>query len=197
MNSTFIQAAQFLIEVLVGMYLFAVILRFLLQLVQASFYNPLSQFVVKLTNPVLLPLRRIIPGYGGIDVACIVLMFLVEIIKYVLLFGLLYRTVPSAGGVLLLCVADLAQQFSNLYFFAILLIVILSWINTNSYNNPITELLYKITAPILRPLQRVLPVIAGFDLSPLFALIALKLLDILVLNPFSQYANFMMFSHLK
>jgi len=189
MSGTFIQAAQFLIEALVGMYLFAVMLRFLLQWVQASFYNPLSQFVVKLTNPVLLPLRRFIPGYGGVDVACIVLMLLVEILKYLALYGLLFGSLVRMDGLFLLCIADLAQQFSNLYFFTIMMVVILSWVTPNTYN-PITELFHKITAPVLRPFQRFIPAIAGFDLSPLFALMALKTLDIVVLNPFSEYARF-------
>jgi len=165
-------------------------------LVQASFYNPLSQFVVKLTNPVLIPMRRVIPGYGGVDMTCIVLMLLIEIIKYMALYGLVFRTMPSMGGLVLLSVADLGQQISSFYFFTIIMVVILSWVS-NGPANPVVELLYKITTPILRTIQRVIPPIAGFDLSPMLALIGLKMLDILVLDPFSQYANLVVFSHLS
>lgn len=171
----------FLIQILFGAYTLIVMLRFILQLVKADFYNPVSQFVVKITTPLLRPLRRIIPGMGGMDVASIVLMWLVKTVELILILLL-----KGAGASILAAFAwsipELVEQAIDLFLFAILIQVILSWVSPGGYN-PVVNLIYSITDPLLRPARRIIPAIAGLDLSPMVVMIGLVLLKMLLLPP--------------
>lgn len=184
MNGYFTQAGVFLIGVIFGFYILLVMLRFLLQLVRADFYNPLSQFVVKMTNPPLRMLRKMIPGVGGIDFAAVVLLLGLQILELVLTRSILGHGLHPWG----LFVQALAQLISlaiMIYIVAILVQVVLSWVQPGNYN-PITAVLYQLTEPVLRPFRRALPVISGIDLSPMVALIVLYLVMMAV--PFVQRA---------
>lgn len=171
----------FLLQILFGAYTLIVMLRFILQLVKADFYNPVSQFVVKVTTPLLRPLRRVIPGMGGMDVASIVLMWLVKTVELMLILLL-----KGAGASILAAFAwsipELVEQAINLFLFAILIQVILSWVSPGGYN-PVVNLIYSITDPLLRPARRIIPAIAGLDLSPMVVMIGLVLLKMLLLPP--------------
>ncbi|MEJ2455517.1 MAG: YggT family protein [Candidatus Thiodiazotropha sp.] len=171
----------FLIQTLFGLYILAVLLRFLLQLVRADFYNPISQFLVKATNPPLKVLRRIIPGLGGIDLASLVLAWLLKSIE-ILLIILVSGSAVNLLAPLLWAIPELIELVINIYFFGILIQVILSWVSPGSYN-PAVALLYSLTAPIMRPAQRILPPMGGLDLSPMLVLIGLVLLKMLLLPP--------------
>jgi YggT family protein len=171
----------FLVKTLFGLYIALVLIRFLLQWARADFYNPISQFVVKLTSPVLRPLRKVIPGYRGLDLASLVLAWLLEAVQLMLLgmlFGLGFR--PFAA--LAWAIPALIGLFISIFLFAILVRVILSWVNPDPYN-PAVDLLNRITDPILIPAQRLLPPLGGIDLSPMVAMIALVLLQMLLLPP--------------
>ena len=171
----------FLVKTLFGLYIAIVMIRFLLQWARADFYNPISQFVVKLTSPVLRPLRKVIPGYRGLDLASLVLAWLLEAVQLMLLgmlFGLGFR--PFAA--LAWAIPALIGLFISIFLFAILVRVILSWVNPDPYN-PAVDLLNRITDPILIPAQRLLPPLGGIDLSPMVAMIALVLLQMLLLPP--------------
>ncbi len=171
----------FLIQTLFGLYILAVLLRFLLQLVRADFYNPISQFLVKATNPPLKVLRRIIPGLGGIDLASLVLAWLLKSIE-ILLIILVSGSAVNLLAPLLWAIPELVELVINIYFFGILIQVILSWVSPGSYN-PAVALLYSLTAPIMRPAQKILPPMGGLDLSPMLVLIGLVLLKMLLLPP--------------
>lgn len=183
MGSSFVtNPAIFLISTLFDLYLIAVMLRFLLQLVRADFYNPVCQFLVKVTNPPLVPLRRILPGLGGIDLAAVVLMLVIAAIE-LFIVSLLRGFAPPMLGLLIHSIAKIATLFIYIYIFSILIQVIISWINPGAYN-PVTSLLYQLNEPLLRPIRRLIPPISGFDLSPLFALIGLQLLAMILQETF-------------
>jgi len=171
----------FLIQTLFGVYILAVLLRFLLQTVRADFYNPISQFLVKATNPPLKILRRFIPGFGGIDIASLVLVWALQALELLLVLTITSGTV-SLIGPLLWAIPNLVELVINIYLFAILIQVILSWVSPGNYN-PASALIYSLTAPILRPAQRLLPPMGGLDLSPMLVMIGLVLLKMLLMPP--------------
>ena len=171
----------FLIQVIFGAYIMLVMLRFLLQLVKADFYNPVSQFVIKVTSPPLRPLRRIIPGIGGVDISSIVLMWMLKSLELALIMvigGLGTSLLPALAW----SIPELISLFINVFLFAILIQVIISWVNPGGYN-PIIGLLNSITEPLLGPARRIVPPISGLDLSPMLVMIGLMLLKMLLLPP--------------
>ncbi|MDS4041175.1 MAG: YggT family protein [Candidatus Competibacter sp.] len=171
-------ATVFLIQTLFGFYILAVMLRFLLQCVRADFYNPLVQFLVRITNPPLLPLRRIVPGYRGLDLASVILAFVLQGIE-VLLVTLLLGRPAGVGGLLLLTVAELLKLLINIYLWGVVIQAVLSWINPDPYH-PAARVLAQLTAPVLRPARRVLPPISGVDLSPMLVVVALIFISLLL-----------------
>ena len=171
-------ATVFLIQTVFGFYILAVMLRFLLQWVRADFYNPLVQFLVRITNPPLLPLRRIVPGYRGLDLAAVVLAFTLQLAE-VLLVALLLGRPLGGGGLLLLTVMELLKLLINIYLWGIIIQVILSWVNPDP-RHPAARVLAQLTAPLLRPAQRLLPPISGVDLSPMLVVVALIFVSLLL-----------------
>ncbi len=179
-SSYFTNPVVFLIQVLFGAYILVVMLRFLLQLVKADFYNPVSQFIVKVTSPVLIYLRRIIPGLGGIDLASIFLMWILKTIELTLIIAL--AGLPISPMVFAWAIPELIKLAFNVFIFSILIQVILSWVNPGAYN-PVTALINSLTEPVLRPARNILPPMGGLDLSPMAAMIGLYLLQMLLLPP--------------
>ena len=171
----------FLIRTLFGLYIAVVLIRFLLQWARADFYNPISQFVVRVTAPVLRPLRQIIPGYGGMDLASLVLAWALKAVELALIAGLLGHGGPLLGA-LAWAVPALLELVIDLFLFAILIRVILSWVNPDPYN-PAVALLDRLTDPVLSPAQRLLPPIGGIDLSPMLVMVGLVLLQMLLVPP--------------
>ncbi len=170
------RALLFLIRTLFDLYLLTYLLRFILQWIRADFYNPFSQFVLRVTNPLVIPARRVIPAAGGIDLATLAVMFLLQLVAtYILL--LIAGIRPGALDLVSIAALRLVSLVLWLYFAAILLYVILSWVAPGRHN-PISAMLYSLTAPLLRPVQRVIPPIGGLDLSPLIVLILLQALMI-------------------
>lgn len=178
-------AAIFLVQTIFFLYILAVLLRFLLQLVRADFYNPLVQALVKITNPPLIPLRRVIPGFGGLDVAGIVLLLGLQILELVLV-GLIRDASFSLPGLLIMSIAELLVLVLNVYLVAIIIQAVLSWVNPGTYS-PFTALLDRLTEPVLEPARRLLPPIGGLDLSPILVLIGIQLLKILLYAPLMEF----------
>lgn len=174
------QALIYVLQTLGQLYILLVLLRFVLQLVRADFYNPLSQFVVKATQPLLLPLRRIVPGLGGIDFASLVLALLVHMalsLAVLLIAGASSAELVSALPILALwCLISLASLFVKIFFFALIISVILSWVAQGS-RHPAVELVHQVCEPVLSPIRRFIPDLGGIDISPIFAFLALNLLD--------------------
>ena len=180
-------AATFLIETLVGLYILIVMLRFLLQWARADFYNPVSQFIVKATQPPLAPLRRVIPGLAGLDLAALVFMFVLKFIELWVITALL-GIAPRMGGLAILSIAELLSLAINVFIFSILIQVVMSWINPGVYN-PVMGLLHSLNEPLLAPARRVIPPISGLDLSPIAVIIFLQLVSMLAVAPMRDLAH--------
>ncbi len=174
-------AAIYVLQTLGSLYLLIVLLRFVLQLVRADFYNPLSQFAVKATQPLLKPLRRIIPGFGGLDLASLLLAILVQLVIMGLTLLLAYGTTGNPLQLLVWAVIGVTSLFLKIFFFALIISVILSWVAPGSYN-PGAQLVNQICEPVLAPFRKLLPNLGGLDISPIFAFIAINLLDMLVVK---------------
>ncbi len=180
----FSNAGVFLVDTLFWLYILAVMLRLLLQMARASFYNPIAQFLVKITNPAVVPLRRIIPGIAGFDVASLVLLLALQLVQLTLTFLLLDQNL-QLGGLLVLSIAKLINLLINVFFFSILIEIILSWVRPGDYH-PVTALIHSLNEPLLGPARRLLPPLGGFDLSPVLVLIGLRLLAILLVAPLTD-----------
>ncbi|UOG92401.1 MAG: YggT family protein [Candidatus Thiothrix sulfatifontis] len=168
----------FLVQTLLSFYIGAVLIRFLLALSRANFYNPLSQFLVKITNPALVPLRRMIPAVGKLDTAAIVLALGLTLLKFFLLdlLGL------HLGNIVIVSIADLLHTVVNIYIFALVIQAVLSWVG-NSHGNPLADLLNSLTEPLLRPIRQFVPVIGMVDLAPMAAILLLYIV-LIVLQSF-------------
>ena len=169
----------FLIQTLGGLYIMAVLLRFLLQLVRADFYNPISQAIVKVTSPLLNPMRKIIPGFGGIDGASLVLALALQIgLVYIVLSmrGIMPGAVPFSA-VMLSSVVKLLVEVLNIYMFSFIIIAIASWVAPQSYN-PGLMLLHQLTEPLASRVRRVIPPLGGLD----FSLMAIVLVIVTLKN---------------
>ncbi len=180
--TTLTTAGIFLIGLLFDLYIILLMLRLLMQKLGASYSNPISQLLIKMTNIFVLPLRRIIPGYRGFDFSIVFLLILFELIAALLLLWIRYRVAPHFWGTLIIAIGALGDKFVNLYFYAIILRVVMSWV-TSLQQSPIAEIVFLLTEPLMRSARRVIPPIAGFDLSPILLLIVLQLISILVFNP--------------
>ncbi len=178
---------EFLINTLFGLYILTIMLRVVLAVVRADFYNPVSQFLVKVTNPPLLPLRRLIPSIGKVDTSALVLMLVLQMASFALIL-LLRGGQISPWALVILSIAELVGLLLNVFLFSIFIQVIISWVNPGTYN-PVVSLLYSITEPVLRPCRRLIPPMSGMDLSPLVALIAIQLAKMLLLPPLHQLAQ--------
>lgn len=187
MNSYLTSPVTFVLSTIFSLYILLVMLRFLLQLVRADFYNPLSQFIVKLTNPLLRPLRRLIPGWREVDIASLILMLLLQMLAVGLVFVLTSRNI-TASTLVIVALAQLVDLAFNVFIFAILIQALLSWINPGTYN-PVSAVLFSLTQPVLQPVRRLIPPISGFDLSPLVAIVGLQVLRMLVMPLFGIFAG--------
>ena len=180
-------AGTFLVETLFGIYILIVMLRLLLQWARADFYNPLSQFIVKATQPVLAPMRGTLPTVGGIDLACVFLLVVLQFAELWIITGILGNRV-AAIALVVLSIAELLQLATYVFLFSILIQVIMSWINPGSYN-PMLGVLYSLNEPLLGPARRIVPSLGGLDLSPIVVMVALQLVAILLVGPLRQLAG--------
>lgn len=178
-------AAIYVVQTLGSLYLLIVLLRFIFQLVRADFYNPLSQFIVKATQPLVFPLRKVIPGFRGVDFASLVLALIVQLILVAIIIKLMGYALPGVLQLLVWSLVGVTALFLKVFFFALIISVILSWVAPTSHN-PAAVLVHQICEPILSPIRRVLPSLGGLDLSPIFAFIALRLIDMLLIANLAQ-----------
>lgn len=179
-------ALLFTIQTIFSFYIMIVLFRFMLQLVKADFRTPLAQFVVKCTNPLLIPLRKIIPGYAKIDCAALVLALLLQAIQLYLIllvkgFGVA-SSIVSVSGLLIWSTGELLDLTLAFLFFAILIQVVYSWIQPGQYH-PSIMLLNKITAPLYRPIHKILPNFGAIDMSPIVLIFLISLSRMLIADP--------------
>ena len=172
-------AITYIIETLLSLALFVVLARLLLQWTRADFRNPLCQAVVRITNPLILPLRRVLPPVGKIDTASVVAVLLVAIIDVACIFALQGVGMPPPVLWVRPVLTEIARALLWTYLWAILFYALLSLIAPGGYS-PLQSVLVTLCEPVLRPIRRVIPAVAGLDLSPLWALIAIQALLILL-----------------
>jgi YggT family protein len=173
--SNSIHALVFLINTLMGLYTAAVMLRFLMQQVRADFYNPLARVVMRLTNPLLLPLRRMIPPWRKIDLAALVAMLVLQLANVEIVLAVAGTPYVTAWGyVLFWALCKLVYILVNLYFFTVLMEAVMSWFGQG--RNPMDGVLRPVNAPLLGPARRILPPMEGLDFSPLLVMLALQII---------------------
>lgn len=191
-------AGIFLIKTLFNIYIYLVLLRFILQILRSDFYNPICQFIIKATNPLLLPLRRIIPGLFGVDLAAIVLVLFLQFAQlsclvFVVTTDFLAFSMSSISGIVVWSIGQMLDQVVSLFTFSIIIYAIISWFPQIGYN-PVASILNCICSPVLRFTKKVFPfsIIAGIDIAPLFVLIMLQLLNFLLTEPLIHFGQKML-----
>jgi YggT family protein len=172
-------ALTFVIKTLLELYIITFVLRFILQWVRADFSNPITQFIVRLTNPLVIPARRLIPSIGGLDAATIVIVVVLELAVTIVLVNLTCLSEPYFIQIIGLTLLRIVYMALRIYLFILFVYVLMSWIGPGTVN-PATTLLTSIAEPVLKPFRRIIPPIAGLDLSVLFALITIQALTMLL-----------------
>lgn len=171
--------AILVVEVLVGLYLLALMLRLLFQLFRVDFRNPISQMIVTVTNPVLRPLRRYVPGFYGIDMASVILILIVGAIKFYVLAAIAGVN-PGPIAALFRGLLESLNTICWILLIAIIASAILSWVAPRSYH-PAVQVIHGISQPLLAPFRRFIPSLGGLDISPIFALLAIQLVQTTVI----------------
>ena len=164
-------AIVFIVDALARLYLLVLLLRLFLPLMRADFQNPLAQAILKLTSPLVVPVRRVLPPLGRIDTATVVIAFGVQYLA-LFLIALIRPGNPTIVELLVASAIGLVLLTLNLFFWLIIIRIIVSWVSAGGYN-PAVAIVYVLTEPLLRPFRRLIPPLGGFDISPVFLLIAL------------------------
>lgn len=181
-------ALEFLLHTVLGLFTLAVLLRFYLQLTNAPFRNPFSQAVVTLTNFAVRPLCRIIPSWSGLDLSTLFLAFVAQLLLQLVTLWLRDFPLLVAGHLIVSALVGLAfvgllKLSITIFLYAVLLQAVLSWVNPYT---PLAPVLDALTAPLLNPLRKRIPMAGGIDFSPLIIFIAAELLLILLVAPLEQ-----------
>ena len=179
--------ADLLFNTLGGLYLLAILLRFLLQIARADFYNPVSQAVVKITDPLVRIFRTIIPGYKGVDFSCLVLALVIEAIAICTLIYLYGGNIPSVGFIITWSFVGILYFMINIYYYAIIASIIMSFVMLFSGTmnpHPLLRLIWQLTEPVMAPVRKVIPAMGGLDFSPIFIFIAIGLLRNVLIQTF-------------
>lgn len=171
-------ALIFVVDSLLMLVVFAFLLRLLMQLSRADFRNPFAQAVVRATNWLIRPLRRVLPPIGRLDTASLVAILLAQFVRRGLVATLVLGALPSALPLLQSALLDLCLTVIQFYTFAIIIYALLSWVQPGY--SPAAALLAALCEPLLGPVRRIIPSLGGLDLSPVFVLIGLQALRILI-----------------
>ena len=171
------EAINYLLGFFFDALLMVLVIRVWLQLVRADFYNPLSQFVVKVTNPIVIPFRRVIPGFGGVDLVTLFIAYVLGCAKFIVIPLLNGANFDLISG-MVLGLLHLVKQTGFLMFILMLIMAVMSWV-AQGYN-PMLMVLHQLTNPLLKPIRRVIPPIGGLDLSLLAAFLILNVINILL-----------------
>ena len=173
------EISSYLIQTLLGLLLLGTVMRLLLQISKADFYNPISQLLVKLTNPMLLPLRKLLPAFRIFDLSSLVLSILLQMLLIVILLKVNGSYIPNMSLLAIWSFIGVIAIVMKIYFFALLAMIILSWIAPNSYH-PAIQLVSQIVEPMMAPVRKILPPIGGLDFSPILVFILINIFEILL-----------------
>jgi len=178
MPSNISSAIVFIVNAVTSLYLLVLLLRFWMPWLQADFRNPLAQGILRFTSPIVIPVRRIVPSFGRLDTATVLVAFVIQYLTVLLLLLILGQT-AGISAIAVTSIIKLVVLSINLFVYAIFIRIILSWISQGGYN-PATAIITTLTEPLLRPFRRILPPMGGFDISPIFAVILLLAATIVV-----------------
>ena len=178
MPSNISSAIVFIVNALTSLYLLVLLLRFWMPWLRADFRNPLAQGILRFTSPLVVPVRRLVPSFGRLDTATVLVAFVIQYLTVLLLLLILGQS-ASIAAISLTAVVKLVVLSINLFVFAIFIRIILSWVGQGGYN-PATAIITTLTEPVLRPFRRIIPAMGGFDISPIFAVILLMAATIVV-----------------
>ncbi|MFV1872467.1 MAG: YggT family protein [Oleiphilus sp.] len=181
----FTEIFSLVIDTVSSLYLMIILLRFILQISRADFYNPISQFVVKATNPLLVPLRRIVPSIGGIDTASIVLAILFQTLVVVLKMLVLGSGLSNPLFLIAFSSVLVLGLILKIYFWSLIIMIVASWIAPGS-GHPALVLINQIVEPLMQPFRKILPPMGGLDLSPILAFLVIQVLEVVVKGLQSQ-----------
>lgn len=171
------------VQIVFGLLIFFVLARFILQAVRADFYNPISQMFIKVSNPMLRPLRSFIPGLMGLDIAALVLLLILQCLELAITH--LIQGISLHGPLMFILEATglLIWHACFLYVICIFVVIAASWINPAAYAHPAVQIAVQITNPIMRPARNLLRTQSGIDFSPILALIFIFAIMFLVAAP--------------
>jgi YggT family protein len=178
MPSNISSAIVFIVNAITSLYLLVLLLRFWMPWLRADFRNPLAQGILRFTSPLVIPVRRLVPSFGRLDTATVLVAFVIQYLTVLLLLLIMGRTAGIAA-IALTALVKLVVLSINLFVYAIFIRIILSWISQGGYN-PATAIITTLTEPVLRPFRRLIPPMGGFDISPIFAIILLLAATIVV-----------------
>ena len=188
MGSQLGSAGLMLVNTLINIYLFLLMLRFLLQASRADYYNPLSQSVVKVTQPVVKPLQGFLRPIGRFDLATLGDGFIIKAISIIAIVQIALGAMPPLGGVAIASLAALASAILKIYFFALIGMIILSWVAPQA-SHPGAILIFQLVEPIMAPVRKVIPPLGMIDLSPIVVFIAINLIDGIVVGSLTRAAG--------
>lgn len=187
--STFGSIGILLVNTLGSLYLLAILLRFLLQLSRADFYNPITQMIVRFTDPGVQIFRQFIPGFRGIDFSTLVFAIIVQCAAVSALISLAGIPLPGFGLIITWSLAGLLNFVLNIYFWSMLISIISSFIAPFS-THPALVLVRQLTEPVMAPFRRLLPSMGGLDLSPIFVFLAIQVIRIMLIYPIGANPTF-------
>ncbi len=182
----------YVIQSVVDLYVIVILLRIVMQFFGVNYYNQIAQLVTTLTNPLILPLRRVVPRTPLIDSATVVLLLSVQCLKFIMVSVVVSGSFPHLGALGLWVLGDSIQALINVFFYAILLTVVVGLMMSFSnpmMHNPLLDALTQITEPLMRPVRRIIPPVAGFDFSPLPVMLGLKVAGFLIAMPILQLGS--------
>ena len=168
-------ALIFILRTLFDLYVLVFVLRLLMQWVRVDTRNPFVQFILRVTNPLVMPLRRLLPPIGRLDSATLMALLGLQMLGTALLVQVGCIGKPGIAPILLITVLGIVRLVLTVFFWAIIIYAVLSWVSPGGYN-PGAALVSSLAEPLLKPVRRVIPTIGGLDLSPIFVLIALQAL---------------------
>lgn len=188
MGSQLGSAGLLLVNTLINIYLLMLMMRFLLQASRADYYNPISQSVVKVTQPVVRPFQGFLRPVGRFDLATLASAFLIKVVSIILILQVAGYGMPPIAGVAIAGVAALASGILKIYFFALIVMIILSWVAPQA-SHPAALLVMQLVEPIMAPVRKVIPPLGMIDLSPIVVFISISLLDNLVVGSLTRAAG--------
>ncbi|WP_192035901.1 YggT family protein [Halomonas sp. YLGW01] len=188
MGSQLGSAGLLLVNTLINIYLLMLMMRFLLQASRADYYNPISQSVVKVTQPVVKPFQGMLRPVGRFDLATLAAGLLIKVVSIILILQVAGYGMPPIAGIAIAGVAALANAILKIYFFALIVMIILSWVAPQA-SHPGALLVMQLVEPIMAPVRKVIPPLGMIDLSPIVVFISISLLDSLVVGSLTRAAG--------